>query len=590
VGRREQRPVLRVTGPVPLAELSRQAGVKLTELLRRARNLDIELDREAPVAIETIELLAADLGLEFQLVRHDPEDKLAAEETPAEDLQPRPPVVTVMGHVDHGKTSLLDRIRKANVVEGEAGGITQHIGAYKVRTDDGREIAFLDTPGHAAFTQMRARGAQVTDIAVLVVAADDGIMPQTIEAISHARAAGVPIVVAINKVDKPDANVARTRQGLLEQGLVPEELGGDTICVEVSAKQGTNVDRLLEMLAVQAEVLELRARRKGPARGTVIEAQLDRGRGAVASVLVREGTLRRGDAIVVGTAYGRLRALLDERGAQLKEATPSTPVQVVGLSAVPDAGDEFVVAKNEREAKEIADHRVAELRRAAGGEAAAPLEAEALFAQLDESEEKHLAVVLKADVRGTAEAIKQALEDLSGERVTLRVIHSGVGAITESDVMLAAASRALVVGFHVRPDPAARKLAERQGVDLRTHDIVYEVIDDVKQAMAGLLPPKRIEKVEAYAEVLKRFQIPRVGAVAGSIVRDGTFKRSNPVRLVRDGVPIYSGRLASLRRFKDDVREVASGMECGISIENYTDVKVGDRIESYSVEERPETL
>jgi translation initiation factor IF-2 len=586
---REVKRVIKLSGAAPLAELSRQAGVKIQELLRRGRGLGLDLDREGLVDLESAELLATDLGLEFHAQIDNPEEKLATVEAAPADLAPRSPVVTVMGHVDHGKTSLLDAIRQTNVVEGEAGGITQHIGAYKVKAGEG-EIAFVDTPGHAAFTQMRARGAQVTDVAVLVVAADDGIMPQSVEAMDHARAAGVPIIVAINKVDKPDANPQRTRQQLLERGLVPEDLGGETICVEVSATKGTNLDKLLEMINLQAEVLELRARIKGPARGTVIEAQLEKGRGPVATVLVREGTLRRGDVAVAGTAYGRLRTLTNERGETLKEATPSTPVQVTGLSAVPDAGDEFVVVANEKEAKDVAEHRVAEQRRAASGETAASVEAEDLFSQLDATEKKQLSVVLKADVRGTAEAIRSALEDLSTERVKLEVIHSGVGAITESDIMLASASQALVVGFHVRPEAAARKAAEAEKVDIRTSDIVYEVLDDVKQSMVGLLPPKQVEKVEGEAEVLKTFSIPRVGTIAGCAVRDGVFKRSNQVRVVRDGVPVYSGRVGSLRRFKDDVREVQSGFECGIGVENFNDIKVGDRLESFAIEERPDTL
>jgi translation initiation factor IF-2 len=586
-----RRKLLKLAGPISFTDLSAELGVKVNELLRRIRTLGVELEREDMIEVETAELVAGEFGFEVQHVETDLEKQMAAAAAaPRGDLPSRPPVVTVMGHVDHGKTSLLDSIRRANVAAGEAGGITQHIGAYQVEGPSGR-ITFLDTPGHAAFTQMRARGAQVTDIAILVVAADDGIMPQTIEALSHARAAGVPIIVAINKIDKPEANIDRVKRGLLEQGLVPEDLGGETICVPVSATKGTNVDRLLEMINLQAEVLELSAPASGPARGVVIEAQLDKGRGPVATVLIREGLLERGDPLVVGTTYGRVRALISDRGEELKQAGPSTPVRVIGLGGVPESGDEAVVVKSERDAKALVEHRLAERKRAASGaEAPAMPAAEALFAQLEDSDKKQLRVVLKADVHGTMEAIRDALADLSTERVKLTVLHAGVGAISESDVMLAAASRAIVVGFHVRPEAAARRAAEREHVELRTSDIVYELIDDMRAAMAGLLPPRVVEKVTGHAEVRQLFPIPRIGTVAGCAVAGGAIRRSDRIRVVRDGVPVYTGKLASLRRFKEDVREVVAPLECGIGIENFNDVKVGDVLEAFSVEETPDTL
>ena len=576
---------VRISGSIGLPELSRQSGVKVRDVLRSARTLEIELDRDSLVDIDTLQLLGEDLGFEVQRVDKNIEESIEAfAQAKSEDLEPRPPVVTVMGHVDHGKTTLLDTIRRANVVEGESGGITQHIGAYQVQSDAGT-ITFIDTPGHAAFTAMRARGAQVTDVTVLVVAAEDGIMPQTVEAIDHARAASVPIIVAINKIDKPEANVQRVKQALLEHEIVPEEFGGDTICVELSAKVGTNIDKLLEMLTLQTEVLELRARSKGPACGMVIEAELDRGRGPVATVIVREGVLRCGDAIVVGTVCGRVRNLISDQGAMLKAATPSMPVRIIGLSSVPDAGHELVVVKNEREAKAIVEHRIAEQRRSATGAATAPDPADDVFAALVDSDEKELRVVIKADVRGTMEAICESITKFGTEGAKLRVIHSGVGAISESDVMLASASDAAIVGFHVRPEPVARKAAEREGVTIHTFDIVYELLENVEKLLLGLLPPKLVEHVGGHAEVRQLFVIPRVGTVAGSFVPDGKILRSDMIRVVRDGIPVYSSKLASLRRFKDDVREVQAGMECGIRIENFNDIKVGDILEAYVVEE-----
>jgi translation initiation factor IF-2 len=588
--------LVRIGTRIAVADLSRQTGAKVRDLQRKARALDASYAEEDFLDGDNAALIAEDLGCEVQRVSSEVEKALAASRAPGEaaDGEPRPPVVTVMGHVDHGKTSLLDTIRETKVAAGEAGGITQHIGAYQARTPDGSLVTFIDTPGHAAFSQMRARGAQVTDVVVLVVAADDGVMPQTIEAIAHAKAAGVPIIVAVNKVDKADANPQRVRQALLEHGLVSEDFGGDTICVDVSATKGTGVDKLLEMLALQAEVLELRANPKGAARGVVVEAELDRGRGPLATVLVREGTLRPGDAIVAGSVYGRVRSLIDAEGGTVKEAGPSTPVRIVGLSGVPLAGDELLVVKNEREAKQIVDHRLTleQQKAAQAAEATKPgaLSAEELFARMEGLGERELFAVVKADVQGTVEAIREALAKLSTEKVKLNVIHFGVGGVKESDVMLAAASKAVIFAFHVRPEPAARKLAEKEGVSIRSFDIVYELLDDAVLLMRGLLPPKETEKRLGTALVKELFHIPKLGTIAGCAIEDGKISRSARARILRDGIVIYAGKLSSLRRFKDDVREVSAPLECGIGIENYNDVKVGDRIEAFEIEQTPDSL
>ncbi len=588
--------VVKIGARITIVDLSRQSGVKVRDLQRRARALDSSFAEDDFLDGESAALIAEDLGCEVQRVTSEVERALAATRAPAleGDGELRPPVVTVMGHVDHGKTSLLDRIRETKVAAGEAGGITQHIGAYQAQSSDGSLVTFIDTPGHAAFSQMRARGAQVTDVVVLVVAADDGVMPQTIEAIAHAKAAGVPILVAVNKVDKPDANPQRVRQALLEHGLVSEEFGGETICVDVSATKGTGVDKLLEMIALQAEVLELRANPKASARGVVVEAELDRGRGPLATVLVREGTLTPGDAIVAGGVYGRVRSLIDADGGTVKKAGPSTPVRIVGLSGVPLAGDELLVVKNEREAKQIADHRLAldQQKAAAAAEETKPsaLSAEVLFARMEGTGERELFAVVKADVQGTVEAIREALAKLSTDKVKLTVIHHGVGGVKESDVMLAAASKAVIFAFHVRPEPAARKLAEREAVTIRSFDIVYELLDDAILLMRGLLPPKETEKRLGTALVKELFHIPKLGTIAGCAMEDGKISRSARARILRDGIVIYAGKLSSLRRFKDDVREVVAPLECGIGIENYNDVKVGDRIEAFEIEQTPDSL
>jgi len=532
--------VVRLTGDVTLQEFSRQAGVKVRELMWRMRQIDQDFDRDARLDVDAATLLAEELGIEVQhAVVNVEEEVVAAVATTAGDAKPRPPVVTVMGHVDHGKTSLLDAIRSTNVVSGESGGITQHIGAYQVAVGSGL-ITFIDTPGHAAFTQMRARGASLTDIVVLVVAADDGVMPQTVEAINHAKAAGVPIMVAINKVDLPDADPQRTKQALLEHELVAEEFGGEVICVEVSATRGTNLDTMLESLALQAEILELTAQDSGKAMGTVIEAELDKGRGPVATFLIREGTLKRGDMVVAGTVWGRVRGMIDDQGGQVQAAGPSMPVQIIGLGSVPEAGDEFLVVKNERETRHLVDHRLSAEKRSAVAESAVPMSAEELFKDLEESDEKELTIVIKADVRGTMEAVQEAIAKLSTERVTTNVIQSGVGGITESDVMLASASSALVLGFRVRPDAAARRAGEQEGVYIRCFEVIHELLDNVGELMSGLLPPKVTEVVTGHAEVRELFVIPRVGTVAGSAVPEGVIRRSNLVRVVRDGIAIYS--------------------------------------------------
>jgi translation initiation factor IF-2 len=532
-------------------------------------------------------LIAESYGIKTEVVVEKRGEDLLAEVLEAEPEgtgQPRPPVVTIMGHVDHGKTTLLDAIRQTRVAEGEAGGITQHIGAYTV-TVRGKQVTFLDTPGHEAFTAMRARGAKVTDIVVLVVAADDGVMPQTIEAIHHAQAANVPIIVAINKIDKPGANPERVKHALAEHQLIPEAWGGQTIFVEVSAKQKTGIETLLEMILLQAEILELKADPTRPAKGTVIEARLDRGRGPVATVLVQNGTLRVGDAFVVGAMSGRVRALSNDRGERVKEAGPSTPVEVVGLPSVPAAGDQFVVVKDERIAREIAEARAEKQKAAEVTTGPVKLSLDDLFARIKEGEVKELAVIIKADVQGSAEALRGAVEKLSTDAVKLRVIHSGVGAITETDIMLASASRAIVMGFNIRPEPKAATLAEREGIDVRLYTVIYDAIEDIKAAMAGLLEPTLKERVLGRAEVRRIFNIPKTGIVAGCYVTEGVIQRSGThVRVLRDNVPIYQGKLGSLRRFKDDVKEVQQGYECGVSIENFGDIKVGDILEVFVVD------
>ena len=512
------------------------------------------------------------------------EEKLidTAEDKP-EDLAPRAPVVVVMGHVDHGKTSLLDYIRSASVAKGEAGGITQHIGAYQTQIG-GKPITFLDTPGHEAFTSMRARGAMVTDIAILVVAAEDGIMPQTVESINHAKAAGIPIIVAINKMDKPEANPERIKQQLTEYELVAEEWGGQTIVCPISAKTGMGIDSLLEMVTLTAEVAELKANPNRAAQGTVVEARLDKGRGPVATLLVQNGTLRTGDIIIAGTAVGRVRAMVDDKGGRLSEAGPSVPVEITGLGEVPGAGSTFNAVADERLARELVEQRKSEER----AKANAPIQKvslEDLFSQIQAGEMKDLNIIVKADVQGSAEAVKASLEKLSNEEVRVRVIHSGVGAISESDVMLAATSKAIIVGFNVRPDASARDNAARSHVDMRMYRVIYDAINEVEAAMKGMLAPKFREALIGHAEIRQTYKVSGVGTIAGCYVQDGKIQRNCQVRIVRDGIVIHEGQLASLQRFKDAVKEVASGYECGMSIEKFNDIKEGDIIECFVMEQ-----
>ena len=575
-----------ITEGITVKELAEKLGVKASALIKKLleeRKLLVTINQVLDVKLA--EEIAESLGAKVTRTTTLEEEALpAAEPVEAEEenLQPRPPVVTVMGHVDHGKTSLLDAIRSTRVAEKEAGGITQHIGASVVE-HEGKKIVFIDTPGHEAFTRMRARGAKVTDIVVLVVAADDGVMPQTIEAIDHARAAKVPIIVAINKIDKPEANPQRVMQQLAERGLIPEAYGGDTVVVEVSARTKQGIPDLLEMILLVAEMQNLRANPNRPAIGTVLEAKLDRGRGPVATVLVRNGTLRTGDYFLCGTLYGRVRALFDDRGRPVKEAGPSIPVEVLGLEEVPEVGETFQVVADLEKAKQIAEFRKAQEREQQVAKPA-PISLEQLHKQLSEGQVKELNVIVKADVGGTAEAVAEALRKLSTDKVRIEVIHAGVGAITESDVLLASTANAIIVGFNVRPERSAAQLAEQEKVDIRLHSVIYELTDEIKKAMLGMLEPVIREVYRGRAEVLQIFRISKVGTVAGCVVRDGVLTRDSQVRIIRDNVVIHTGRVASLKRFKDDVNEVKSGFECGVAIENFGDIKPGDIIEAFVTE------
>ena len=581
-----RRKSVKITPRTTVKEFAELIGQRPTDIVRKLMEMGQMLTFHQPMNLDAAAMLAEESGVKIDIAIEKVGDDLLQDVLEAggeERPEPRPPVVTIMGHVDHGKTSLLDAIRQTNVAEGEAGGITQHIGAYTVSVR-GKQVTFLDTPGHEAFTAMRARGAKVTDVVILVVAADDGVMPQTIEAIHHAKAAGVPLIVAMNKIDKPTANPDRVRNALSEHGLISEAWGGDTIMVEVSAKQKTGLDTLLEMILLQAEVLELKADPHRQARGTVVEAKIERGRGPVATVLVQSGTLRGGDAYVVGTFSGRVRALINDRGEKVQQAGPSIPVEVIGLPGVPSAGDVFHVVSNERVAREIAEER-AQKRRAAELTSPAKVSLDDLFAKIQEGSVKELAIVIKADVQGSSEALAGAVEKLSTDAVKLRVIHNAVGGIMESDVLLAAASRAIIIGFNIRPEPKATALAEQQGVDVRLYTIIYDAIADIKAAMEGLLEPTLKERVLGRAEVRQVFMIPKVGAVAGAYVVDGLISRTSAgVRVIRDNVVVYQGKFGSLRRFKDDVREVQQGYECGLSIENFNDVKAGDIVEAYTID------
>ena len=514
------------------------------------------------------------------------EELLKEEEEDETDMIVRPPVVCVMGHVDHGKTSLLDKIRSSHVTTGEAGGITQHIGAYVVETSNGK-ITFLDTPGHEAFTAMRMRGAQSTDIAILVVAADDGVMPQTIEAINHAKAAGIEIIVAINKIDKESANIERVKQELIEYELVPEDWGGSTIFCPVSAHTGEGIDELLDMVSLTAEVLELKANPNRKARGIVLEAQLDKGRGPVATVLVQKGTLHVGDAVAIGSAHGKVRAMINDKGKRIKTAGPSTPVEILGLSEVPNAGEVMMVMDSEKEARSVAEKFIAYGREKMLSETKQQLSLDDLFNQIQAGSVKELNIIVKADVQGSVEAVKQSLVKLSNDEVAVKVIHGGVGAITESDVNLAAASNAIIIGFNVRPEPAAKDAASAEKVDLRLYRVIYNAIEDIEAAMKGMLDPEFVEKVTGHAEVRQIFKASGVGTIAGSYVLDGTIQRDSSARIIRDGIVVHEGKLASIQRGKDAVKEVRSGFECGLVMESYNDIKEGDQIESFIMEEVP---
>ena len=590
--REKEKTRIRVNEFISVSELAGAMKVPATQIVQFAfKELGLMVTVNQRLDFDQIELIAS--AFAFEAVR---EDEYAAqaeadqvEEAP-ESLAPRPPVVTIMGHVDHGKTSLLDYIRKANVVAGEAGGITQHIGAYNVTLPGSREITFLDTPGHQAFTAMRARGAQVTDIVVLVVAADDQVMPQTIEAISHAKNAGVPMIVAINKIDLPSANVPKVKQDLLQHNVVLEEFGGNTLAAQISAKKGTGVDTLLEQIVLQAEILDLKANPDAKVQGTVLEATLDPGKGPLATILVQRGTLRVGDNFICGKFSGRVRALYDERGKTVKEAGPSIPVQILGFEGVPAAGDTFAVVTDAVEAREIAQKRQRLEREAQNRRTARGGTLEDFSRALKEGEVSTLRIIIKADQGGPAEALADALAQLGTGEVRVDVVHRGVGAITESDILLAKASGAIVLGFHVRPDSNARAAAEREQVDVRTYRIIYEAVEDVRNALEGLLKPEERETVLGEAEVLQLFKVSKVGTIAGCTVRSGTIQRTAKARVTRDGVPVYTGSLSSLKRFKDDVRDVREGLECGIGIENFNDLKVGDRIESYRMEEVKRTL
>ena len=574
---------IKVPEQVSVGDLARAMGIKATEVIRTLMSLGAPANINQSIDFETASLVADEFSYELELDLFDVEGIIAEVEDKPEDLMPRPPVVTIMGHVDHGKTSLLDYIRQSNIIGGESGGITQHIGAYYVKTEGG-DIVFLDTPGHEAFTAMRARGAKVTDIIVLVVAADDGVMPQTIEAVNHARAASIPIIVGVNKIDKPEANIDKVTRELAELELVPEAWGGETIFGHISAKTGEGVEELLELILLQAEVLELKENPNKPARGTIIEAKLDKSRGPIATVLIKSGTLNQGDYFICGEHYGRLRAMLNHRGRRLKSAGPSIPVEIYGISGVPMAGDEFIVVEDEKTAKQVIEARKAKVR-TAGASRRGIVSLDDLFDRIKEGEIKELNLILKADVQGSLEALTDSLFKLSTEEVKVKIIHSSTGAITETDVMLASASGAIIIGFNVRANPRVRDVAAKEEVDIRYYDVIYNVIKDIRMAMAGLLEPIYRENIIGRADIKQIFHVPKVGTVAGCYVTDGHIERNANVRLLRDDVVVFDGKIASLRRFKDDVKEVQSGYECGIGLENFQDVKPGDVFEVYNLEE-----
>ena len=574
---------IKIDEAITVANLAKQMGVKAAEVLKKLLLLGLPANINQAMDFDTAGLLAAEFDFEVESVSFEEEEILQIQENRPEDMVLRPPVVTVMGHVDHGKTSLLDAIRDSKVIEGEAGGITQHIGAYYVRLANG-DVVFLDTPGHEAFTSMRARGAKVTDIVILVVAADDGVMQQTIEAINHAKAAQVAIIVAINKIDKANANVDRVKRELAEQGLIPEEWGGDTAMIGISAKQRTGIDELLELVLLQAEIMELKASPNKPARGRVIEAKLDKGRGPVATILIQEGTLRAGDVYVCGVYSGRVRNIFGDVGQKLQVAGPSMPVEVLGLSGVPNAGDDFIVITDDKQAKMVAEHRLVKLREKELSRTT-KVSLENLYDQIKEGEIKELPIILKTDVHGSQEAISDSLLKLSTSEVKINLIHNATGAITETDVMLASASKAIIIGFNVRADAKVQELAEQERVDLRYYDVIYQLLNDIKDAMVGMLEPVYQENVLGRAEVRQTFHVPKVGTIAGCYVLDGRVERGARARVLRDQVVLYDGKVGSLRRIKDDVKEVKAGFECGIAIENFNDIKINDLLEVYELKE-----
>jgi translation initiation factor IF-2 len=578
---------IRVADVISLAELAKRMGVKATELIKKFMEVDMVVSMNQTVDFDSASLVASEFGYELELSSFEEGELLSEEEDRAEDLHPRPPVITIMGHVDHGKTSLLDYIRKSRVIDKEAGGITQHIGAYYVHTPRG-DIVFLDTPGHEAFTAMRARGARVTDLIVLVVAADDGVKEQTIEAIDHAKAANIPIIVAINKIDKLNTNPEKVKRDLSKYGLVAEQWGGDTMFFLISAKTGEGVDEFLEGIVLQSELLELKANYGKKTRGTIIEARLDKSRGPVGTLLIRTGTLNQGDFFVCGESFGRIRAMSDDRGQKIKSATPAMPVEIYGISGVPKAGDDFVVIGDEKKARLISEYRKNKARLEAVT-TRDTISLDNLFDRIKEGEVKELNIIVKADVQGSLEALVDSLTKLGTEEVKLRVIHGATGALTESDVMLASASKAIVICFNVRTNPALEAIAERENVDVRFYDVIYKVIEDIKLAMAGLLEPIYSETIIGRADVKQIFHVSKVGTVAGCYVTDGKIERGANVRLLRDDVVIYNGKVSSLKRFKDDVKDVPSGFECGVGLENYNDIKPGDVLEFYTIEEtKPE--
>ena len=583
----QQVKAITYTDGISVAELAKLCNRNSSEIIKILFMLGKMVTINSVLDDETVELVCLEFNIEA--TKEEPKDENSLEDDFIDDpasLKERPPIVTIMGHVDHGKTTLLDTIRKTKVVEGEFGGITQHIGAYQVKVN-GRAVTFLDTPGHEAFTAMRARGAKVTDVAIIVVAADDGVMPQTIEAINHAKAAEIDIIVAINKIDKPSANIDRVKQELTEYGLIAEDWGGTTIMVPVSAHTGEGLQDLLDMILLDAEVKELKANPNRKGRGLILEAQLDKGRGPVATVLVQKGTLNVGDNVTVGTAFGKIRAMIDDKGRRVKKAGPSTPVEILGLNEVPQAGEVFIATDTEKEARTMAETFIATKREKMLADTKSKLSLDGLFDQIQAGQIKDLNIIVKADVQGSVEAVKQSLAKLSNDEVAVKVIHGGVGAINESDVTLASASNAIIIGFNVRPDNQAKIIAEQEKVDLRLYRVIYNAIEDIEAAMKGMLEPTFEEKIIGHAEVRQTYKVSGVGTIIGGYVQDGKIVRNCKVRLLRDNVVIHEGELASLKRFKDDVKEVNSGYECGMSFEKYNDIKEGDQIEAFVMEEVP---